>query len=120
MNPKDIVYLKHANGSWFQYEFIKAFDWNDAVQITNGVGVMTCKASELITKEAYDKMVYDKRKAELEQELAQVIKLYGAGPELQTTYGRTKHTRHIAKALSATPASVGQKIACAKRWGLIK
>lgn len=110
MKPGDTVYL-NQRGSWFEYTFINAFEWQDAVQIKNGLGGMTCKASELISKEAYDKMVHEKRREELRVELGWLLNAWEDG--LHTS-------KDIAKKTGESARSIGQKIALAKRWGLIK
>jgi len=111
MKQGDIVFLK-LRGHWTEHRFIRPYDFQDTCRIENGNGEMTCRLSELISKEEHDKLLAEKRREELlaRPDYNELLEAWDEG--LQTT-GK------IAEALHISTFSAGQKIACAKRWGLI-
>lgn len=119
MTIGDTVYLKWR-GYWTEFTLQHLHDWQSTCTITNGNGEHTCKLSELLTKEAYDRMVYNERREELRQLYHALIEAYGSGPEKPGERYRTKHTKAVAAKLGREARSVGNEIARAKKWGLIK
>lgn len=125
MKQGDKVYLLQR-GQWFEYTFIATYpqyagsQWEDTVQVKNGLGPFTCKASELITKEAYDKMIYEARREELHQEHYHLIELWGNGPEKPSRASRRRLVVKCAHELGCSASGLGRTLAMLGRYGLIK
>jgi hypothetical protein len=81
---------------------------------------MTCRLSQLITKEAYDKIVHDKRRKEIQREHACLIARWGYGPEKPSKTAWKRLTAQIAREINKKPAGLGRTIGMLARWGLIK
>lgn len=125
MKPGDLCYL-NQRGSWYEYTFIATYaqyagsQWEDTVQIKNGLGPFTCKASELLNKEAYDALVLGLRREELRVEHARLIELWGNGPEKPTVASRRRLVGICAARMGASASGLGRTLAMLGRHGLIK
>lgn len=114
-----MVYLEQA-GKLFGYQFEKYHDWNDAVQLTNGHGVFTCKESELITAIQYEEMARKELGEEFSKVNAALLKEWGTGPAKDSKAAHRRHVSAIAKKLNRNPSGIGRTIAAAQRYGLLK
>jgi hypothetical protein len=119
VNTGDIVYLK-LHGHWTEHRFIHPYSFQDACRITNGNGEMTCRLSELITKEAYEEMERAEMQQELRNDNLELIELWGSGPEKPSSHAWKKHVKKVAETLDMDASTIGRRIGMLARWGLIK
>lgn len=118
MTIGDTVYLKWR-GHWTQFTLQRLHDWQSTATVVNGNGEHTCKLCELISEEAFNKIVLENHREELRKEHAQLIGLWGNGPEKPTKAARRRLVASLAKQLNRPTNGVGVTLSMLKRYGLL-